>query len=70
MAQVSVTVHRGITRPKSSAAQTKAWFGSLPGKVLCLPGNTILLPVLQMLWAFPGGLDQAQKGSYEACLKK
>lgn len=23
-----------------------------------------------MLWAFPGGSSKAQKGNYEACLKK
>lgn len=42
----------------------------LPSLQHCLPGNTILLPALQMLWAFPGGPTQAQKGNYEARPKR
>lgn len=67
MAQVGVTVHHGMAQMKFSAAQTKPWTGSPPR----LPGNTVLLlPALQMLRAFPAGPDQAQKGNYEARLKK
>lgn len=66
MAQVGVTVHRGMAQMKFSAAQTKPWAGSPPR----LPANTVLLPALQMLRAFPAGPDQAQKGNYEARLKK
>lgn len=42
----------------------------LPSLQHCLPGNTILLPALQMLRAFPGGPAQAQKGNYEARPKR
>lgn len=66
MAQVGVNVHRGTAQTKFSAAQTKPWTGSPP----LLPGNTILLPALQMLQAFPAGPDQAQKGNYEPSYEK
>lgn len=42
----------------------------LPSLQHCLPGNTILLPALQMLRAFPGGPAQAQKSNYEARPKR
>lgn len=66
MAQVAVNVHRGRAHMKFSAAQTKPWTGSPP----LLPGNTSLLPALQMLCAFPAGPDQAQMGHYEAHMKR
>lgn len=66
MAQVSVIVHRGMAQMEFSAAQTKLWAGS----PLRLPGNTVLLPALQMRQAFSADPDQAQQGNYEACPKK
>lgn len=66
MAQVGVNVHRGMAQMKFSAAQTKPWIGSPP----LLPGNTILLPALQMLQAFPAGADQAHRGNYDTHTKK
>lgn len=69
MAQVCVTEHRGNTPARFSAARTKQWIGSLPSSpVLAWKYHVAasFTDATGLSWA----PNQAQRGNYEACLKK